>query len=954
MIIQILKTIASVTPLSPNERKAYKRSIKKIISVMGGEGILFKFLDRINKKNTVVFKRPKELNKIISNEKFVSNPFQIRARVPNRFPSQFSNNETGFIFSRIEGYLNDYDFNIDQNLLYGASLSLELYKNLNKSEEKDKIPNSTLILVDSHEELNWFIKNINLQKEKNSIYTNIENKELKFISINSSNFQEISRFENVYVLNSPLAVYSILLGINTHVWGQPFYAGWGFTFDQNKVQRKRSLEAIHLFYVIFYLIPNYPQYTKYPLYGFLVDLFLTVFEENFLDTTQKSFDHIFTFISHPNDFNEIKLKSLIESFEGDLFKTFILIYIRSQLKEKVDSLQYDNAVKGIINTKELEIYTKVTNVSQINITNNYAFKMSEGLDLFEKGKYQEALERFYQCIHLDKAPYEVFRKISEICFLNLDFHSAALIIDFYKSLPEKGFNTSAWNLSSRYHALDKNYFKTIHGMITTCLGNPRNIPKYFEDSIADVPHFLGNLPFKEVFDIILLNFRVGKALDQCRALIEMNHPEKAEEILVQYKPDILEFEKYALCLANAYRSQRKYKEASEVISILLSKIPYSLKANIEAVQLASDSGQFLEATKLIKKSFSKGIPIPEMYIRRNGKALMDIKDVFLSHREIRSKLILKKYLGHKIVDTLNEFKTLPKTGKYKVILPYFGPGDELRYVSFYPQMQEYCLGEKIIFGSDPRLYELFKRSFPKLEFYPISRIRNLTWCKSYDHLRGMPGADLFRHMDKKGWDLVDNSDGVIIQLDALYDVVKDYSSFKAESYLVPDKKQVDYWKEKVQKNKPKKLVGLCWRSSLNTPSRHKGYITVDLLAPLFEMEDVIFINLQYGDCIYELNEIEKKYPGKIINFSELDLFNDLDGTAALMETLDMVIAPPTTIAELAGGIGKNTVMFTSSSQYKWRLFPESNDDVWHKTLINVNCADKSKLVQLIKREILKL
>jgi capsular polysaccharide export protein len=103
---------------------------------------------------------------------------------------------------------------------------------------------------------------------------------------------------------------------------------------------------------------------------------------------------------------------------------------------------------------------------------------------------------------------------------------------------------------------------------------------------------------------------------------------------------------------------------------------------------------------------------------------------------------------------------------------------------------------------------------------------------------------------------------------------------------------------------------------------------------IFSMGNVNFINLQYDECAEELAAIEKRYPGKIINFTELDQFNDLDGVAALMECLDLVVAPATTVVELAGALGRPTLLLSNSSELHWRK-REDGTDIWHRSVKHV-------------------
>jgi hypothetical protein len=67
---------------------------------------------------------------------------------------------------------------------------------------------------------------------------------------------------------------------------------------------------------------------------------------------------------------------------------------------------------------------------------------------------------------------------------------------------------------------------------------------------------------------------------------------------------------------------------------------------------------------------------------------------------------------------------------------------------------------------------------------------------------------------------------------------------------------------------------------------------------------VHWINLQYDDVDQELTAVQQDWSVTIHRWEELDLWRDLDGVAALVAALDLVIVPVTTIASLAGGLGQ--------------------------------------------------
>jgi hypothetical protein len=64
-----------------------------------------------------------------------------------------------------------------------------------------------------------------------------------------------------------------------------------------------------------------------------------------------------------------------------------------------------------------------------------------------------------------------------------------------------------------------------------------------------------------------------------------------------------------------------------------------------------------------------------------------------------------------------------------------------------------------------------------------------------------------------------------------------------------------------------------------------------------------WVNLQYDDYAAELTAMAQQWGVCIQHWPDLDTFEDFEALAAVMAGLDVVIAPETTIAALAGSLG---------------------------------------------------
>ncbi|MBL6431051.1 MAG: hypothetical protein HPM95_06815 [Alphaproteobacteria bacterium] len=224
----------------------------------------------------------------------------------------------------------------------------------------------------------------------------------------------------------------------------------------------------------------------------------------------------------------------------------------------------------------------------------------------------------------------------------------------------------------------------------------------------------------------------------------------------------------------------------------------------------------------------------------------------------------------------------------------------MRWAYIYNRLPALLPHSSITISCDPRLLALMERSFPDLEFAPVRRIRNTDHCdrSEYDHV---PSSRLIGALDNLAIEKIEQHDDFILLSDLLSDTLKGYEDFDGLPFFSADPEIRKKYRRVLPSGKL--LVGLSWRSSVISHSRNEHYMTIEELAPILEIDQVQFVNLQYDDCQRELAWANAKYPGKILDFEDLDQFNDFDGVAALMSELDLVISPLTTPIELAGAWG---------------------------------------------------
>ncbi len=120
-------------------------------------------------------------------------------------------------------------------------------------------------------------------------------------------------------------------------------------------------------------------------------------------------------------------------------------------------------------------------------------------------------------------------------------------------------------------------------------------------------------------------------------------------------------------------------------------------------------------------------------------------------------------------------------------------------------------------------------------------------------------------------------------------------------------------------------VGLAWSGSrLNTNDRRRS-IALSTLAPLFALSGVSWYSLQREE---DEADIARVTAARVLH--RLPARNDFDGTAALVDMLDLVVSVDTSLVHLAGALARPTwVMLPFASDWRWRL--ERTDSQWYPT-----------------------
>jgi tetratricopeptide (TPR) repeat protein len=224
-----------------------------------------------------------------------------------------------------------------------------------------------------------------------------------------------------------------------------------------------------------------------------------------------------------------------------------------------------------------------------------------------------------------------------------------------------------------------------------------------------------------------------------------------------------------------------------------------------------------------------------------------------------------------------------------------GQGDNFALLRYLPILVE--KGYTVRYEAKPQMVGLAQSSFPNIEIVPRST--------DFPGISGIKGFDY--HLP-------------IVDLPYIFKTELDTIPWNGP-YIKPDKELVE--KYKLFKGK----IGICWSTGLKTTDwygRQAGHksLQFDELKPIIDIDPTRFVALQAGEVRLENNRITDCLPRNehYLTWAE---------TAALVENLDLVISIDTSVAHLAGAMGKPTCLMMHKAITSWQFMAECPNASWN-------------------------
>lgn len=151
----------------------------------------------------------------------------------------------------------------------------------------------------------------------------------------------------------------------------------------------------------------------------------------------------------------------------------------------------------------------------------------------------------------------------------------------------------------------------------------------------------------------------------------------------------------------------------------------------------------------------------------------------------------------------------------------------------------------------------------------------------------------------------------------------------AVPYLMADARCVEHWRSRVAAV-PGFKIGIAWAGSENHTNELNRSCRLADFAPLADIPGVTFYSLQKGAGVAQAD-----HPPAGMNLirvdRELDLTERFVDTAALMVNLDLIISIDTSVAHLAGALGRPVwTLLCATPDWRWML--DRADSPWYPTM----------------------
>jgi len=252
-----------------------------------------------------------------------------------------------------------------------------------------------------------------------------------------------------------------------------------------------------------------------------------------------------------------------------------------------------------------------------------------------------------------------------------------------------------------------------------------------------------------------------------------------------------------------------------------------------------------------------------------------------------------------------------------------GIGDEIMFASCIPDLQRRA--GRIILECSPRLSPLFQRSFPDAVVQSVEPANSVTAVEYGDEADFyIPIGSLPRYLRKS------------------------LDEFPRQVYLLADPEKVRMWQARYRDPGDGIKVGISWRGGGIPRIRKKRSIPLQQWLPVLMLDGIQFINLQYGDCVAELQKLADMNGLEVRDWADADSLQDMDNFAAQVAALDLVISVDNATMHITNTLGVPVwLLQTFSPEWRWLLGTE--DSYWYSSVRQFRQVETGKWASVFSK-----
>ncbi len=405
-----------------------------------------------------------------------------------------------------------------------------------------------------------------------------------------------------------------------------------------------------------------------------------------------------------------------------------------------------------------------------------------------------------------------------------------------------------------------------------------------------------------------------------RCLVKLRRPAEALEPLQRAREIAPESASAANWLAQAKHMTFQFEEAEALYHQGMQLDPEDVRPYVGLVQVLRDWARMDEAYELGLKGLALD---PESALMRNQHAVTLLSlgrwgegmDVYESRFDKESGLKhgYRRGVQWDLTDQGGApmWQGEPLDGKRIALFAEQGPGDVIMYLNCLPEVIEQADEVQLIVQS--RMAELMQRSFPtvKVEGHQLLQ-HGLNAPRSVDF--NMPIGSLTRYLRRTDADFPGRG-----------------------KYLKADPDKAAFWRDRFRALLPGGegiTIGISWRGGIGPYFGGMRQMDLTDWLPLLRCPGTAFVSLQYGtreDRKGWLDAFEDSSGIRIADWDDSDPTDDLDGLAAQVEALDLIVSIANTTVHFAGAMGRPCWTIVPKMP-SWRWVRGRTDSVWYPTM----------------------